>query len=668
MNTVNPLLSPTNSSPHISTGGFVCKKMERNHVRDEQDGNISTQTSTTTAESTSNSTRGMDLSELLACRGAPFNERELWAVCRQAAIGISSQLESIQDFVPHEADVLIVSPKSMHFSSSGDVKLNIIQVTDDLEQYLAPELEVDDLKNTAETMYTKCCQPASLVFSLAATLFMAADYNLPDEEEPAITEEMELLLSSMTDEDVADRATLAETAELAADGLMVCEDNEDPELSRYIVANMVDAADSIRVSKTIKSTPQNASRALTHAVKGGPTLQSELLAQLASGVPLKKVPEATLRRPAEIVFTPRDIMLQGIRSPAPLSAVTERLLKPLANSHIARIAPPPTYVTPHEALLQDIAKAKLNLKTAKGRSSTSPSKPMSTGELLPTLKTISQQPHTPAMKARMLSPNGNKKILLTPTIDIMADWDPNKQVQLGFATESAKKDLKRQQRKPTSQPQHADAQSEPTRRRLVSLSVLPELDLIAQSSSRRASEMLSPPPSNNDNMDSPPSPSHISTADKWKRKRSSLRLSKRRSSSTSSTTSASTDAPPPSPPRTIDITDWGHIRASLVKAKLENLGDEQPELHAAIVANRSCGMCHVRFGIFKTVRLCVICKLGVCATCAPNFEWPAHLQIQLDAMRNPKTRTTSICSDCKLCLGGRSPTRPTKQITSPIVV
>ena len=36
----------------------------------------------------------MDLAELLSIRGAPLNERELWAVCHRVASEINSQLHS----------------------------------------------------------------------------------------------------------------------------------------------------------------------------------------------------------------------------------------------------------------------------------------------------------------------------------------------------------------------------------------------------------------------------------------------------------------------------------------------------------------------------------------------------------------------------------------------
>ena len=59
------------------------------------------------------------------------------------------------------------------------------------------------------------------MWSLAATLYAAADFGLAEDEEPAITEDLELLLSSMADDAAADRIELELAVQLALDGFTV---------------------------------------------------------------------------------------------------------------------------------------------------------------------------------------------------------------------------------------------------------------------------------------------------------------------------------------------------------------------------------------------------------------------------------------------------------------
>lgn len=188
----------------------------------------------------SSTEREKSLIEILHVRGMPLAERELWAVCRTCALELINMTN--QCFKVGTKQLLLVTPASVMFSENGSVNVNPVDTNfDNISDYIAPELTIGALAGTIKA--------SALVFSLAVTLFLAADFHLTEDEEPAISEDMELLLSTMTDEVAANRVDLQTVSDLAADGLIVCEDNHDVEISRSIVTDLFNSARSVISAK-----------------------------------------------------------------------------------------------------------------------------------------------------------------------------------------------------------------------------------------------------------------------------------------------------------------------------------------------------------------------------------------------------------------------------------
>eukprot|EP00041_Stephanoeca_diplocostata_P033429 m.1103912 g.1103912 ORF g.1103912 m.1103912 type:complete len:247 (-) comp24335_c0_seq8:2264-3004(-) len=196
----------------------------------------------------------LSLQDILQIRAAPLTEKELWALCCVAADSVALQLEDSVDSQGY-CTAFIVSPATMNISAQdGNVTFVTFpsQKIADLWSYLPPEVDVTTIP--IQTSESTCVplRASAMVFSLAASLFMAADYGLPDDREAETSEEMEYLLSNMSDDDVSDRIELDLVADLAADGLILqCDDDTEEsedtlEIARKILKAVVSTAMSIR--------------------------------------------------------------------------------------------------------------------------------------------------------------------------------------------------------------------------------------------------------------------------------------------------------------------------------------------------------------------------------------------------------------------------------------
>eukprot|EP00041_Stephanoeca_diplocostata_P033417 m.1103979 g.1103979 ORF g.1103979 m.1103979 type:complete len:311 (-) comp24335_c0_seq15:83-1015(-) len=100
----------------------------------------------------------------------------------------------------------------------------------------------------------------------------------------------------------------------------------------------------------------------------------------------------------------------------------------------------------------------------------------------------------------------------------------------------------------------------------------------------------------------------------------------------------------------LSVSDWQHIRMSLVKAELEDLRDENDGLVALILDCKACASCATKFGRFRSGKQCVICRMTCCSRCLIKFDLPPHMHAQLTGA---STDPTVVCKDCKLYMGGR---------------
>eukprot|EP00038_Savillea_parva_P012635 m.205956 g.205956 ORF g.205956 m.205956 type:complete len:653 (+) comp23146_c0_seq1:254-2212(+) len=622
----------------------------------------------------------LSLQRVLEARGAPLAEAELWAVCLNVTRAMAEGANA----------GILATTLSVHLCPNGTIALvahgddNLAEV---LEQYQPPELEGVDAWWETPTETTQ-------VFALAATLYAAADHCLPEDEEPSLNEEMELLLSSMADDDVSERADLDTIRELAAAGLMLCLDSECEGEAETIIRRLVNDA---RAASSSPSQDPN-----------GPDHTSPLSVR-------RRPPEADA--PSEW-----DTLLAELQSPRTLRSANDRVLPPPTTKHVSGVDVPATYVTPHEALMQDIAAGSVSLKHIEPPMSRHALVTLDGGrdEAGQTAKgsVVATDGDSTARATSHPSKPGQKRKLLKPcssVSNLFDDWNPERQVQLGFLAESAKP--KSADPPPvvvpvppppetvgTSRSSDNETSSTATdglsgttaaatsRSRRRKLSAGPLSELIATeddmgngsgvggagstsgtpksarkkeggmegfgSASKPAYLQHSPrqPALRNGHSRSQQPPAAASaqrpatsTLDKarslFRRKSSDINVwsaarAKVRRSSQSPPTSPGADG------RYISLTDWRHIRASLVKAELEDLFDSNPGQVTYVIQQKACACCGVRFGRFKWGRTCLVCSLSSCSACSFKFDAPAHMRQELDTLEFDRTKGPMICSDC----------------------
>lgn len=334
----------------------------------------------------------------------------------------------------------------------------------------------------------------------------------------------------------------------------------------------------------------------------------ETMHLITQGVSLKVIPENERRRQVSSnIRTDRDRLMAQIKRKHDLLPVSSRPLRVPSMSHVARIAPPCTYVTPRDALFKDIIHQRFSLKSTHPNEMVSPQ-----GELDLTVNLSEQSlcANCPSMMASRMEVKATKrdfeksgkrklKLLAVPDINFLASWNPVQQVQLGFATNSDARESVATQACTNIPNEKKDSEQ------------------------RKVEQSLALPP---------------------------LKAQQRPSEGTTCCITSIENIP--SPRRGIEINEWAHIRENLVRAQFENLSLDNPTLHMAVEQGKCCGSCHGKFRFFKPGRQCVVCKLVVCFRCSPNIDVPAQVKRQLETLKaNPDTaNTVTVCKHCKHCL------------------
>jgi hypothetical protein len=535
---------------------------------------------------------------------------------------------------------------------------------DDFEHYRPPELEATG------RWWEVCESESALVFALAATLYSAADHGLPDDQEPSLNEEMELLLSTMADDDPDERADLDTIQELAAAGLMLCLDSEGSDEADAIIARL--ASEGCRPHAVVAT-------AYATGAAGGPSLNTV--------GPSAAHPHA-LRALHTDVPSDWEVLLSELQSTRPLKDASLRELAEPTRAHISRIAQPATYITPHEALIGDISAQRWALKQCPPPPRPGPAATASRPAGDSSAPADADQTPHPSKRGH------NRKLLkpCTSVADLLADWNPERQVELGFLAEAAKPPSQRAAPVvvvappplPAADPgptRASSAQGPAThiRRRL---SADPLIALIRDTEGHRTHPQKEPQRSGvrsaassgsgsgsgsgssvttkggisrNSGSAAPSRRPTVSTLDKARS------LFRRQSSETSlwsatraaaRKSSSSSMSPPTSPGGSGEVTkislaDWQHIRMSLVKAELEDLRDSNPSQVGLITQHKACAACGVRFGRFKWGRKCVVCSLSNCSACTFKFDAPVHMRAQLRKLDADSPKGPAICADCK---------------------
>eukprot|EP00049_Salpingoeca_infusionum_P009331 m.154969 g.154969 ORF g.154969 m.154969 type:complete len:206 (+) comp14303_c0_seq9:282-899(+) len=183
----------------------------------------------------------MNLWDILEVLGCPLNEAQLWALALStaealqqvqaplprgqlvqgeveenepdgSALQTSDGTSGTQGVLPHLGSVenpsFLVMPQTIVIGDDGALSLDMTQIEPDTA--LALPFIADEIKAGKEDADPeKVC-----VFSIGAVLFTAADFGLEQDEEPSLSQDLELLISVMTDESDSMRISLQDILEV----------------------------------------------------------------------------------------------------------------------------------------------------------------------------------------------------------------------------------------------------------------------------------------------------------------------------------------------------------------------------------------------------------------------------------------------------------------------
>eukprot|EP00039_Didymoeca_costata_P005054 m.78066 g.78066 ORF g.78066 m.78066 type:complete len:544 (+) comp12654_c0_seq5:101-1732(+) len=535
---------------------------------------------------------GLSLLQILQTRESPLQEKELWALCHFSAASLHQEMQREMDSVdtncnPQDAPCALVCPSSLTINKYGKVKFIPCFDAKNFSEFLPPDtrLTVKEIYNvSADKVHT---------YALAATLYFAADFGLSEEEEPGITEDLEIVMSSMADESEEERLTLQFVIDLTLDGLTVSIGTQNPLAGTEILKDLYETSQKILLAKKAKDTTRGGKNLLTPNVSVG----RALLDELQRGVTLKKVPQEIQQQTAVTSLSTWDMLMMEVKKPPPLKNSTERSYANSFDKHIPRIAPNPSYVTPHDALLRDIIAFPSNKELRHVQVAPRSEHNVHNSKMATPNRNfeVSKKDERPSEEGpdsskdtefKHSSQVGGRVQLAPPaSITVMLEsWDPTQQVHLGFAAANIEQDY------PVST-------STPAAKNGGKLVLeIPEF-----------SEL-------NSNLEDP------IQAD------GTLQQLQEKSKSANQ--------------EMLSLEDFKHIRKSFVKAEIEDLRDANQDIGDAVASRKRCRGCRKLFGIFLRRHVCCMCELATCSNCLPK-HCPTIFGEGMD-----------ICRSCMKYMGG----------------
>ncbi|XP_035671726.1 kinase non-catalytic C-lobe domain-containing protein 1-like isoform X2 [Branchiostoma floridae] len=135
----------------------------------------------------------LSLQSILTRVGSCLQEREVWALCRESMISLEKDNTAFPSYL--SLDTIAVEESGKIAFQQGEGEMETL--------YLAPEMQ----KGSPPT--EQAC-----VFGVAASLWSAADWGLPANQEPALSDQLEGLLVSMTQDKPGDRPSIREVLQI----------------------------------------------------------------------------------------------------------------------------------------------------------------------------------------------------------------------------------------------------------------------------------------------------------------------------------------------------------------------------------------------------------------------------------------------------------------------
>ena len=138
------------------------------------------------------------IQNILESLDSSLTEKELWSFCEQSMIA----LKTVKNF----AKIKFLSPTRVYVRKDGLISFSdsshLIDTT-----YSAPELSSNNQNSSLK----------SLIFSVAVTMWSAADFNMTDDQAPCLSSEFENLLVKMSQDDPSDRACIDDVLKTCAE-------------------------------------------------------------------------------------------------------------------------------------------------------------------------------------------------------------------------------------------------------------------------------------------------------------------------------------------------------------------------------------------------------------------------------------------------------------------
>ncbi|EGD77727.1 hypothetical protein PTSG_08818 [Salpingoeca rosetta] len=247
---------------------------------------------------------------ILTTLNAPLDEEQLWAL----ALLLGAHMDALKPSFPDLSDpqhlTFLINANTAIIEPSGHVTLDMSTLgnEDQTLPFLADEVKERQPSTDLEKAH---------VFSIGALLFTAADFSLMEDEEPSLSEDLEALITQMTDECMEDRHTLEAAIQACRAHV---EDNEAVEVLKDLVALAISIekadgqipAELLSGRATTSSSPDSGYTQDATAFDETRDLHASLMREIQAKPDLKDGSKRALTGPAPYV-TPHEQLLDDIR-------------------------------------------------------------------------------------------------------------------------------------------------------------------------------------------------------------------------------------------------------------------------------------------------------------------------------------------------------------------
>eukprot|EP01135_Chromosphaera_perkinsii_P001682 Nk52_evm59s208 gene=Nk52_evmTU59s208 len=585
----------------------------------------------------------LSLWDILAVYGYPLTEEQLWSLCHSVgeSLRVLCGSEGSAGAASGNDDSFVLAPETILFEKDGTIKFDMGVSPKDLseaETYLAPEVEEKGLLGFDEKVY---------VYALGATLWNSADYALSDDQEPNISDRLQELISIMTDDDVAERATIEVVLQKCAEA------SEEGYFGSSLPEEVFrDTVKEVECMRRIVSQYQEAEEEKTE--EGTKSMWRALASEIDAGLPRLKNAMDRKLPPRVVSLTPHDKLMNEIRTPISLRKSRRISARGKENSEALNCDDGPSGQSRKlgdEKLEDGKEKEASTAGNSSGdnssRATPTSSKPkmvLSAKGLLDSLQSIEEQfsQGSPSVQS-LLDKKANEDGL---NGDSSSDDESDHLAEL-----VAKAITPQTKRKVSKTP--ADVKVEVA---AVSGDSAPEVieDSVIPSTKGEGA--------NDDTRDGGETSGSMRIPEPEARPRSSSALEPEVSlEAVSSQHSKPSASGMPDEPTSDDhslnsipflVGEIRHIQQNIFKAEQENISDDDPQLGEGMKDGKVCWVCRKTwFGLMNRARRCVVCDYFACYNCVEKMDFvvskPASAVPGGAVVLATETKSENVCTRCK---------------------